>query len=263
MVHKLKGTSAETARLECLSAWATARGGHILVVDDSEPNRIVAATMLARSGFTAETASDGDEAVALAGCGRFDLILMDLAMPGRNGLDATRAIRAMPPPVDTVPIVAVSANVALVDEQVRCREAGMDDCLAKPFNRHQLLGAVARWLGGPGSDARLDGAAVEGLRRDLGQIAFAQVVSAFLGESWRLAGRMTVAARDGDLDTVLRTSQTLQEAACACGADDVGRMAAAIRQAAVLGDRGGVLDECTRLAPVLNATADRLTAIAS
>lgn len=263
MVHRLKETSAESARLDCLTAWATARGGRILVVDDSEPNRIVAATMLTRSGFTAQTARDGDEAVALAAGGGFDLILMDLAMPGRNGLDATRAIRAMAPPASSIPIIAVSANVALVDEQARCLEAGMDDHLPKPFNRHQLLDIVARWLGGPGSRARLDGAAVEGLKRDLGQVAFAQVVSAFLGESRHLAGRLTIAARDGDLDTVARTSQTLQEAACICGADDVGRLAATIRRAAVQGDHGGVLEECTRLTPILNATADRLSAFTS
>jgi two-component system sensor histidine kinase/response regulator len=263
MVHRLKETSAESARLECLTAWAAARGGRILVVDDSEPNRIVAATMLTRSGFTAETASDGDEAVALAARGGFDLILMDLAMPGRNGLDATRAIRAMPPPADTIPIIAVSANVALADEQERCREAGMDDHLAKPFNRHQLLGIVARWLGGPGSKARLDGTAVEGLKRDLGQAAFAQVVSAFLAESRRLADRLTAAAGDGDLDTVARTSQTLHEAACTCGADDVGRLAAIIRRAAVQGDHGRVLEECTRLMPILDATTGRLSALTS
>lgn len=250
-------------RLDRLVAWASDRDAHILVVDDSEPNRVIAATMLTRCGLAVTTATSGHEAVVAAIAEDVDLILMDLAMPGFNGLEATRAIRALPGPEHRVPIVAMSANVMLAEEQERCRQAGMDDHLAKPFQKLDLLEVLARCLDGPGADTALDSETLKGLRRDLGPAAFSAVVSAFLGESWNLMQRLSVAARQEDMATVMQLCQTLLEASSACGAGDVARLARTIREDARIGDRGAVLSGCARLPDLLSATTDSLTALAS
>ncbi|HSK41798.1 MAG TPA: response regulator [Arenibaculum sp.] len=250
-------------RIDRLVAWASDRDAHILVVDDSEPNRVIAATMLTRCGLTVTTAASGHEAVGAATAGDVDLILMDLAMPGYNGLEATRAIRALPGPGRRVPIVAMSANVVLPEEQERCRQAGMDDHLAKPFQKLDLLEVLARCLDGPEAGTALDNETLEGLRRDLGPAGFNAVVSAFLGESWSLMGRLSRAAREGDMTTVMQASQTLLEASSACGAGDVARVARTIREHARAGDRAAVSSGCARLPDLLSSTTDSLTALAS
>jgi CheY-like chemotaxis protein len=122
---------------------------HILVADDNAVNTKVAARLLQMLGHTAEFVADGAAAVALAGSKRFDIILMDCQMPGMDGMEATKEIRAKENGVRT-PIIAVTAS-ALEDERRRCFEAGMDDILPKPFKKEELESMLGRWLlaGGP------------------------------------------------------------------------------------------------------------------
>lgn len=135
-----------TARQERLTAWAQDRGGRILVVDDSATNRIIAAALLRKAGFTVTLAGGGAEGVQLMEEEPFDAVLMDVAMPEVDGLTATAAIRAMPAPRATVPIIAMTAH-AFPEDRDRCLASGMDDYLAKPFHTLDLLEALARRLG--------------------------------------------------------------------------------------------------------------------
>jgi two-component system, sensor histidine kinase len=80
--------------------------------------------------------------VALAARERFDAVLMDVQMPGVDGLEATRRIRALPPPACRVPVLGLTANV-LEEERRRCLAAGMDQCLTKPIAWGALLAALA------------------------------------------------------------------------------------------------------------------------
>lgn len=121
----------------------SAAGLEILVVDDSDVNREVAQEFLRAAGHEAIGTCDGHEAVRLAASRDFDLILMDMRMPGLNGLDATREIRMLDGPRGRVPIVAVTAN-ALDEHAEECRLAGMSGHLAKPFTQTELLGVVGR-----------------------------------------------------------------------------------------------------------------------
>ncbi|MGO4843831.1 response regulator, partial [Rhizobiaceae sp. 2RAB30] len=73
--------------------------------------------------------------------GGFDIVLMDIHMPGMEGLTATRAIRALPGPVSAVPIIAMSAD-ALPQQIAQCREAGMVDHVAKPIQKDLLYATV-------------------------------------------------------------------------------------------------------------------------
>ncbi|HEY2660195.1 MAG TPA: ATP-binding protein [Caulobacteraceae bacterium] len=123
---------------------AQARPAHILVVDDVAENRELARTLLETIGHSIDEAENGFEAVKIAISRRYDLILMDMQMPGMDGLAATRAIRASADLNRETPILALSANV--MDEQVaQCRAAGMNDHIAKPIQLRELLIKVSHW----------------------------------------------------------------------------------------------------------------------
>ena len=93
-------------------------------------------------GLAVETVCNGAEAVEAARTGAYDLILMDVHMPVMDGLDATRAIRAMGGTAGRTPIVALTANVQ-PEQVVRCREAGMDGHVGKPIQLGELLMVLA------------------------------------------------------------------------------------------------------------------------
>jgi PAS domain S-box-containing protein len=118
----------------------------ILVVDDSPVNRELVQALLGVFGHDLTEAAGGAEAVEMAGKTPFDLILMDLQMPGMDGLSATQAIRAAEGPNRDTPIVALSANI-LPAHLEACRRVGMDDHIGKPIDTRELLTKVARWTG--------------------------------------------------------------------------------------------------------------------
>jgi PAS domain S-box-containing protein len=123
-----------------------ARPARILIVDDSPVNRELVSTLLNVFGHDLSEACGGAEAVLAAAEKPFDLILMDLQMPGMDGLSATKAIRAASPLNRATPIVALSANI-LPTHLEACREAGMNDHIGKPIDTRELLTKVIRWTG--------------------------------------------------------------------------------------------------------------------
>ena len=133
------------------------RSARILVVDDVPVNRELVRTMLAPFGFDLIEASSGAEAVAAAMAGAFDLILMDLQMPGMDGMEASLAIRQTCELNRATPIVALSANV-MPEHRAACREAGMDDHIAKPISPTELITKIVQWTAGPDSDAATEAA---------------------------------------------------------------------------------------------------------
>jgi PAS domain S-box-containing protein len=121
---------------------APGRSLRVLAVDDVATNRLLLTALLRERGHQAVTAEDGVKAVEVAGRERFDLILMDLHMPGLDGYMAARAIRSGGGPNAATPIVALSADV-LPATVAACREVGMVGHLAKPVDPRQLTELLA------------------------------------------------------------------------------------------------------------------------
>lgn len=115
----------------------------ILVVDDVDLNRELAIALLAPHGHEIDEAADGAEAVRAVERKTYDLVLMDVQMPGIDGLAATRTIRALPQCAG-LPIVAMTAQ-ALPGQIDACRDAGMNDYVAKPITPAALFAAVEKW----------------------------------------------------------------------------------------------------------------------
>ncbi|MDR6623711.1 MASE1 domain-containing protein [Caulobacter segnis] len=118
--------------------------GRVLVVDDHPINLEIAATLMSMAGYEVDQAESGSQAIARARKTAYDLILMDMHMPEMDGLQATQAIRALPPPFGTAPIIAMSAD-ALPSQVERCYAAGMVDHIPKPVQREALYAKVDRW----------------------------------------------------------------------------------------------------------------------
>ncbi len=132
---------------------ALGRQADVLVVDDNQVNQEVCAEMLLRLGCRVQICDDGPSALRAMCAQRFDLVLMDIHMPGMDGMQTLSAFRRgndaehtfLCPP--TTPVIAVTANALRGDEQ-KLRQHGFDDYLAKPLRLEALQTLLLHWLGG-------------------------------------------------------------------------------------------------------------------
>lgn len=125
----------------------TAITARILLADDLDLNRKLISDMLMIEGYDVDCVADGAAAVKAASESPYDLILMDMIMPGMDGIAATRAIRALPAPTCDVPIVALTAN-SFREQLDSCLSAGMNGTLTKPMSMDALTQAVFAWTHG-------------------------------------------------------------------------------------------------------------------
>ncbi len=124
----------------------------ILIVDDNETNRLVATAICDVLGFASESVPSARLAIDAAASGRFDLALMDICMPGMDGVEATLGIRALESRASTLPVIAVTSN-AEPHDVARYLAAGMCAVVAKPIQLGDLCQAMdqalsegQRWL---------------------------------------------------------------------------------------------------------------------
>ena len=115
----------------------------VLLVDDNGTNRLIGSRMLEAAGHRVETATDGFSAVEKVAQGSFDVVLMDISMPGMDGIEATGRIKGLAGVRRPLPIIALTAN-ALAGDRERFLAAGMADYLTKPLRRAELEAALAR-----------------------------------------------------------------------------------------------------------------------
>jgi two-component system, cell cycle response regulator DivK len=116
----------------------------ILVIEDHEDNRRILRDLLTSAGYEPIEAVTGEEGVSLAEIHRPDLILMDIQLPGLDGYEATRRIKANPA-LRRIPVIAVT-SYALSGDEVKAKEAGCDDYVAKPFSPRALLAKIRGYL---------------------------------------------------------------------------------------------------------------------
>jgi PAS domain S-box-containing protein len=115
----------------------------VLLVEDNPTNRLIISKLLQALGITVDCAEDGEAGVAAAAKGGYDMVLMDIQMPGMDGMEATRRIRAMDGPIASTPVVAITANV-LAEQKSSYAAAGMDGVVSKPVSAAALISEITR-----------------------------------------------------------------------------------------------------------------------
>ena len=116
----------------------------ILIVDDSSDNLVLTRMLLECEGYAVRTAEDADQALALLQSYRPELILMDIQLPGMDGLELTRRLRKMPA-LQNVPIVALTAY-AMQGDEANAMDAGCDGYITKPINTRKFPAEISRYL---------------------------------------------------------------------------------------------------------------------
>ena len=233
----------------------------ILLAEDNLVNQKVALKILEKLGYHAEVVGSGLEAVEALQSRAYDLVLMDVQMPGMDGMEATRKIRGPDSGVinPRTPIVALTAHAMVGDRQL-CLDAGMDDYLAKPIKPAELAEALARWLpqesgDTPKKDRRrlkravppiltAPGPAEDDVVYDetvlLGLLggdpeAVAEILADFLGDAPRLIAALGEAVEAGDNASVRLQAHTLKGASASVGAQALRFLSSRLEEAAAAG----------------------------
>ena len=231
------------------AAPAALRGRRVLLVEDNELNRIVASELLCDvAGMDVTLAGNGQEALARLRDARFDLVLMDIQMPGMDGLQATRLIRA-DKSLAKLPVIAMTAH-AFARDREQSKAAGMNDHVSKPFEPAQLFETMLRWLtpapsslaspaargagvpaeAGPAVDTEL------GLRRCLGKPElFQKIVGRYLKQRAASGNEIRSALEAGELEAGTRAAHTLVSTAAMLGAPALSVLARELHDAIDLG----------------------------
>lgn len=126
-------------------AKAFGRAPVALIVEDNAINQRLAVALVKRAGCTAVTVDSGPAAIERVKAEGIDVVLMDIQMPGMDGLQATRAIRALAGEAARVPVIAMTAHV-LSGAEEQCRASGMNDYISKPIDPDRLKSSLQRCL---------------------------------------------------------------------------------------------------------------------
>jgi signal transduction histidine kinase/HPt (histidine-containing phosphotransfer) domain-containing protein/ActR/RegA family two-component response regulator len=230
----------DRAVLEALS------GRHILVAEDNPINRKLVLAYLQKLGVSADVAVDGQQAVTMAAARRYDAILMDIAMPERDGISATIEIRRGDGASRQSPILALTAHVmGSVREQAR--EAGMVEMLAKPISFEELGNALAHWAGGMAADgaprgpaetisgeAAVDRATLSDLRDVLGDDDVKRLVREFATDVANRIAVLEEAVKRGDGKAIAAEAHSIRGAAALIGARAIHETAMLLEEGADL-----------------------------
>jgi len=267
------------------SAEAGHRHLHILLVEDNKTNQLVATKLIESLGHAVDVVDNGADALTACAALEYDAILMDVMMPGMDGLAVTRAIRKLGRPLCNPHIIAFTANVQKQDIE-ECRAAGMDDFLPKPVTRGELAAKLAPLAAAgakpvptvgiaaePRPSGTFDRAIFDELAAALGPDDIRLVLQHFLAdttERLRAMRRAMAAAGGGERAEIGLLAHTAKSAAGNLGFANFSDLAAALeREAADLSppllDRrlAALEQEFDRIQPIVRARLDPAVAAAA
>jgi signal transduction histidine kinase/DNA-binding NarL/FixJ family response regulator/HPt (histidine-containing phosphotransfer) domain-containing protein len=233
----------------------------VLVAEDHPVNRAYLEAVLDKLGHQAVFKEDGDGAVRAMQQHEFDVVLMDLHMPGMDGFAAARAIRAMPAPRGRVPIIALTADAFQASRDL-ARQAGMDGFLTKPAHLPQLREALERYSGigrtPPASpspadaapppqepqpaDEVFDPATMADARQILSPIVYAELLERFFGDQPEALTTLRGAARSANHAALRAHAHSLKGAALNLGLRAVADAAQLLQSATAAGEANGHID---------------------
>ncbi len=231
----------------------------ILLAEDNVVNQKVALGLLKPGGHMVDVANDGRAALALAAANDYDVVLMDMHMPNMDGVEATKAIRALPGPRAGVRIVAATAG-ALQSDIDRCLQAGMNDYIVKPIVPEKLFAALRAAAPAnseeplstqdilAASDAVLAPGVIAALESQIGAETVALLVDDFAASADDAIAQIGQARAAGDMVVWTRAAHSLKSAAANMGLARVFRLAQEIEAAGEAGDRSTMAASSDRLA---------------
>lgn len=209
-------------------------GGHVLVVEDNPVNRQVAAAMLERLGCQVSLAESGEQALQAVRQEAFDLVLMDVQMPGMDGLETVRRLRELGGWPAQVPVVAMTAGGPGA-EQARCLAAGMSDYLTKPLDRDALAASLQglrrRSVPTVADDARstpgepIDEATLGELVESVGEAGLAALIALYRRQLAERLVELEQAVMSGDARRVGQAAHQLKGESSTLGAVRVADLA--------------------------------------
>jgi PAS domain S-box-containing protein len=217
---------------------ATNKNIRVLIAEDNKINQVVTEQLLQRAGYQSKIVSDGTEVINEIQQQNYNLILMDLSMPKMDGLEATKQIRKLKKHRKT-PIIAMTAT-ALQDEIDLCFEAGMNDYLAKPCRKEELLAMVEKWSTPPDTKADdnlrtsssinkttddddvnnylIDNRILDELAHDVTKEMMPDMIDLFISETEKRLQRVVLASQRKDLVNIALESHALKSSAATFGA---------------------------------------------
>jgi len=230
------------------------RSARILLAEDNPVNRKVAERMLTKAGYSVDVADNGVEVLRALETGtQYHVVLMDVQMPEMDGFEATAAIRR-----DErwrgVPIIAITAHAMKGDEQ-RCRNAGMDDYIAKPIDPETLVSTIEKWAGAAFRQEHQKATQAagpkpidfEGAAERLGGDSefMREIVQEFMDFAPEQLKNMGTEVRNGNAAGLERASHTLKGAAASINAEQIRAIALKLEE---IGRSGDLRDAVTGLA---------------
>jgi len=223
----------------------------ILLADDNSFNQEFAMALLRRAGYEVEKADNGNQAVDAVRREDYDVVLMDVQMPELDGVQATRQIRALPPPKSDIPIIALTAH-AMAGAKEDYLAAGMDDYVSKPIRPEILLSKLEELSSGgwgrradqkesPCPSGAVDHDRLNTLKSVFPPAAVREFLNGYLGY---IEARITEILRhsaSGDLDAVAGEAHTIIGVAGNVGAMRLSELAMEIERASVERDEAGAI----------------------
>ena len=261
-------SSKDTAQFDALDYAASEfESVHILLAEDSPTNRKVIKASLSKMGLQVDTAENGMEAVNLAMEKEYDLILMDLAMPEMDGLEATRKIRSGGGKNSNSRIIAITAN-AFEEDRERCFAAGMNEFVSKPINIHSFRSKIQRWLHEDrGAEMRpeishlLDTGTFNQLYRDTGAEVLPGIFSLFVDECRQRLTSMNEAHINRDEKILEDQAHALKSSSGSFGAIKLEAVAREIEKAASGGDAATLDKNMSQLETLVEQSLEALQAL--